>query len=191
MLCTGIAYAVLSMLNKSICWIFGIVSCAILSYKDFTQYNLYFDGILQIFYVVLGITGLYQWVRSANLHGSPKIFSLPFWSHINAWILGALFSALLVILIQMFYNPAFAYLDSVTTVFSLWATWLLVNRIYENWYYWIVINVAYIYIYQAQGGTLAAVLYIIYLGTAIGGLIAWRKARHIPEVIGSSVESLG
>ena len=174
-LLTGIAYAILSMLNKPVCWLFGIVSCALIAYKDFTEYNLYFDGVLQIIYVLMGISGLIHWMRSTkDDRGLPSVMSLPFISHFNAIVLGVLSSLVLVIIVQMFLNPAFATLDSLTTVFGIWATWLLVNRVYDTWYYWIVINGLYIYIYDGRGAVLVAVLSFVYLLTSIGGLISWR-----------------
>lgn len=165
------------MLNKSSCWIFGIISCGLLAFKDFTAYNLIFDGFLQVFYVILGIVGLYKWKYASIKEGNPIIFSLPLISHFNAWLLGFLTSFVLVFLINFFFNPAFALLDSITTVFSLWATWLLINRVYENWFYWILINIVYIGLYYSQGGVLVSVLYVFYLLAAIGGIYLWNKPR--------------
>jgi len=174
-LVTGLIYAYFSMLNKPICWVFGIISCALLCYQDITTYDLYFDAVLQVFYVLMGFVGLYRWFARKTDEGNPLIISLPWLSHFNALLLGFLTAFVLVFLINFIFNPAFAFLDCVTTVFSFWATWLLINRVYENWVYWIVINILYIYIYYAQGADLFSVLYTVYLCTAIGGLVAWKK----------------
>ncbi len=175
-LLSGIAYAVLSMLNKPLCWVFGIISCGVLAYQDFVSYDLYFDGVLQIIYVLMGISGLIHWLRSTNTElGQPSVVSLPIISHVNALILGLMTSLVLVLIVQMFFNPAFATLDSITTVFGIWATWLLVNRIYDTWYYWIIINILYIYLYNERNAPLVALLSCVYLLTSIGGLISWRR----------------
>jgi nicotinamide mononucleotide transporter len=174
-LVTGLIYAYFSMLNKPICWVFGIISCALLSYQDFTTYNLLFDGVLQIFYVLIGFLGLYRWIKRKTEDGRPLVISLPVLSHLNVLLLGTLISFVLVFLIKFIFNPSFAFLDCLTTVFSFWATWLLVNRVYDVWYYWIVINLLYIFIYLSQGADLFGVLYVVYLVTSIGGLFTWRK----------------
>ena len=181
-LITGIFYGFLSMLNKPLCWVFGVISCSIIAFKDFTSYHLYFDGVLQIIYVILGLIGLLNWTLKRGGAGTPKIISLPWVSHLNAWLLGLLTSIVLVFSVQFFVNPAFAYLDSITTVFSVWATWLLIHRIYEHWLYWIVINALYIWIFYKSGADLFAVLYVFYLIIAIGGLFIWRKiqSKEIP-----------
>lgn len=172
-LITGLLYAIFSVLNNPICWVFGIISCGFLAWKDYTQYQLFFDSGLQIIYVYLGIVGLYRWIKSKKDNGIPRIETLPLISHLNAIVFGLMSSLVLVFIVQFFVNPAFAFLDSITTVFSIWATWLLVNRIYENWIYWLFINLAYIYIFYMQGGTLVSILYIVYFLTSISGLITW------------------
>lgn len=40
----------------------------------------------------------------------------------------------------------FAYLDTFTTVFTLYITYLVTIRVLENWLYWIVINAISIYL---------------------------------------------
>ena len=178
-LVTGLLYAFFSVSNMPVCWGFGIISCGLLSWKDYSEYQLFFDSGLQLLFVYMGIVGLYRWIKSKKDTGYPRIETLPFSSHLNALFFGTITSLVLVLIVQLFVNPAFVFLDSVTTVFSIWATWLLVNRIYENWIYWLFINTAYIYMFYAQGGTLVAILYTVYLATAITGLISWNYVmRH-------------
>ena len=174
-LLTGLIYAYFSMMNKPICWVFGIISCALICYQDIVTYNLYFDAILQAFYVIMGFFGLYRWFSRKTEEGSPLVITMPLLSHANAMLLGFLSALVLVFIVNFIFNPAFALLDSLTTLFSFWATWLLINRVYENWIYWIFINILYIYIYYAQGADLFSALYVIYLLTAIGGLFSWRR----------------
>lgn len=179
-LITGIVYAVFSALNKPICWVFGIISCLAIAYKDFTDWGLFFDGVLQTVYILMGFLGLYHWLKK---HEQPhlSIHHLPFRSHLSAVLLFSLLSVVLAFIVKTLFNPNFAMIDSFTTLFSLWATWLLVNRIYENWVYWIIIDVIYVYIYYCSGGNLVAVLYVLYTLTAISGLLLWRrlKQKHI------------
>ena len=59
--------------------------------------------------------------------------------------------------------------DAFTTVFSLWATWLMVNNHHANWAYWIAIDAVAIYLYAKRGLPMGAALYAIYLVMAIMG----------------------
>ena len=60
-------------------------------------------------------------------------------------------------------------LDSFTTIFSIGATWLMVNFVHENWLYWIVIDIVSIYLYLKRGMPLGALLFLLYTLMAIDG----------------------
>ena len=59
--------------------------------------------------------------------------------------------------------------DAFTTVFSLWATWLMVNNHHANWAYWIAIDAVAIVLYAKRGLPLGAALCAIYLVMAVMG----------------------
>ena len=61
------------------------------------------------------------------------------------------------------------FLDAFTTVFSLAATWLMINMIHMNWLYWIVIDSVSIYLYAKRGLKLSSVLFLLYLLLALDG----------------------
>ena len=58
---TALIYVVLSARNNPLCWVFGIISCALWAYASYVYYDLYADALLQVFYVVMGFVGLYNW----------------------------------------------------------------------------------------------------------------------------------
>ena len=60
---TALIYVVLSARNSPWGWPFGIVSCALWGYASFFEYDLYLDALLQVFYVVMGFLGLYNWLK--------------------------------------------------------------------------------------------------------------------------------
>ncbi|HLF62372.1 MAG TPA: nicotinamide mononucleotide transporter, partial [Saprospiraceae bacterium] len=53
-LITGLIYVVLAAYEKPLCWPFGIISCSVIAADDFAVFQLYADGVLQIFYVLFG-----------------------------------------------------------------------------------------------------------------------------------------
>jgi nicotinamide mononucleotide transporter len=87
----------------------------------------------------------------------------------------AVLSIPVAIILKEYTNAAFSYLDTLTTVLSLWATWLLVSKVLENWLYWIVIDAVYVVIFWLRGGELIALLYGIYMLIAIWGYLNWKK----------------
>jgi nicotinamide mononucleotide transporter len=70
-LITGILYVFFASKQRSICWVFGIISSACIAWKSFTDYKLIADGILQVFYILIGFFGLYQWL-SGRVEDKPK-----------------------------------------------------------------------------------------------------------------------
>ena len=66
----------------------------------------------------------------------------------------------------------FAYLDTFTTVFAVFSTYMLTKKVLENWLYWVIIDAVSIYIYINKGFYLTAVLFAIYTLLA---LIAYRQ----------------
>jgi nicotinamide mononucleotide transporter len=73
-------------------------------------------------------------------------------------------------------NDSAPFLDALTTVLSLLAQYLLNCKRIENWFVWITADVLYIWLYTQKGLYLTAVLYTIFIGMCIAGLLAWRKS---------------
>lgn len=178
-LVTGIIYVLLAAREKASCWIFGIISCSCIAYKDIFDYHLYADAGLQLFYVAMGVIGLIQWLRMDQRTGQPlRIQKLSLKSHVLILFIGIVISIPFGYLLNHFTDAAFSYLDSVTTIFSIIATILLIQKYLDNWYYWIIIDIVYIYLYMNRGGFLFALLMFIYTVIALFGLFAWlRKYR--------------
>lgn len=171
---TGVVYVVLAARNKPQCWIWGIISCAILSYVSFTRYLLYADGLLQIIYVLLGILGIYQW-RTHQEIPERELSTLTIQTHALILSGGSILAVGSGYLLHT-YSAAFAgYTDAMTTVFGLIATVMLIYKIKENWLYWICIDMTMVVLYFIRGGCLTAVLYLIFTMTAIYGWISWNK----------------
>ena len=72
-------------------------------------------------------------------------------------------------------NAAFPYLDSFTTIFSLFATIMVVRKILDNWLYWIIIDLVSIYLYFNRGLEFTSLLFFIYTIIAIFGYFSWKK----------------
>jgi nicotinamide mononucleotide transporter len=70
---------------------------------------------------------------------------------------------------------SFAYFDSFTTVFGLWATWQETRRIRTAFHYWIPLNIASMVLYGMKGLPVYAGLMGIYSILSVVGFIRWRK----------------
>ncbi len=173
----GLLYIFLATKNKAICFLFGAISCSFWAYESYFNLQLRFDGLLQLFYVLMSLYGAYNWVKG-NEPGS-RIKRLTVQQNLLYIILGFVVSILSAWLALQFYEIRFAYLDALTTGFSIIATLLLAQRYFENWIYWLVINPLYIYIYFKSNANLFAAMSGLYFIMAIIGMINWKKEMDL------------
>jgi nicotinamide mononucleotide transporter len=58
---------------------------------------------------------------------------------------------------------------------------LLSRKKIENWHVWIIVDVLYVALYIHKGLMLTAVLYGMFVGMAILGLLAWQGSSAEPD----------
>jgi len=172
---TALVYVVLAARENAWCWPFGIVSCGLWAYASFADYSLYLDALLQLFYVGMGFWGWYWWKAGKTSGAQAPILRWSFRQHLP-WLIAGTGLAFVFGYFFDVYTPAAAtYLDAVTTVFAMLATWLLTRKVLENWLYWIVVDAAYIYLYATRGAWLFSAVMVIYTGIAVMAYFGWRK----------------
>lgn len=114
-----------------------------------------------------------------NTEGDWHTQSWPVEAHLPWLAAGFGLTALTGGALHRFSDAKTPFLDAFTTVFSLIATWLMVNYVVENWLYWIVIDTVAIFLYAFRQLYLSALLFVLYLLMAIDGYfesIVWFSA---------------
>jgi nicotinamide mononucleotide transporter len=177
---TGLLYVFLAARGKTIAWLFGIVSCAIIAVEDFSRLKLYSDGVLQLIYIVLGVAGLISWNRDK---GPFRVIRYTPWQHIQLFGISLLAAVVLGYFFRTWTDAAFPWLDAWTTAISLIATWLTIQKVLECWLYWIVADLIYIYLYTQRDAPAFAFLFGIYTILAIYGWFLWKKSQPMDELI--------
>jgi nicotinamide mononucleotide transporter len=172
---TALVYVYLAARENLWCWVWGIVSCSLWAYADFAKYNLWVDGILQLFYVGMGIMGLYAWRYGGKEYKKLQIRSLPLKSHLHLWIAGGILTILLGYVFDTYTPTVLPYPDSFITAFSIIATFLTVRKILENWLYWIVVDVLAVFLFMAREAVLVALVMVVYSLIAIFGFRQWKR----------------
>jgi nicotinamide mononucleotide transporter len=180
-LATGVAYAVLAARRNRLCWMAGAVSSVCAAVLSATN-KLPMQAALQVFYVGMSVYGWWSWRRISS-GGELTVGVWP-----ATWHLGA---ALLLVAASLasahWLRPGsvadWPLLDSLTTWFSLFATWLAARARLENWLYWIVINAAMVFLFYAQEVWGMAVLSVLLMGIAASGYVVWRRRYRAQAVI--------
>ena len=176
---TSIAYAWLASKNNIWCWLFGIISPILTMYALYFYFQLYAEVYLQFYYIAMAIYGFYTWKYGSESHHEKSIETWTAKTHVLIFISGIALTFVLGTLLKNYTEAASTYIDSFTTVFAIFATFMTARRILENWIYWIVIDSISIYLYFDRGGYLFALLFIAYTIIAVYGFVNWRKSYRL------------
>ena len=168
------------------CWPVGLVMVSLYVWI-FYQAKLYSDMGLQVVYIVLQIYGWAYWLR-----GGPRDSDLPVTrlsgNGVACWIVMALAcTALLGGGMARWTDAALPYWDATTTVLSLIAQYLLARKVLENWLFWIAVDVLAVGIYVVKELYVTAGLYVVFLGLATWGWLAWKASFQEQESVAAPV----
>lgn len=171
----AVIYVVLAARNSAWCWPFAFVSSCLWAWQVWFAYDLLFDAGLNVFYAVMAIWGAWRWWKRADDPAEDLITTFTPKQHGLIIGFGVSLSLLLGYMAVNLTSAAMTYLDALTTVFSVFATFMLIERKLENWIYLLIMDVLYVYLYIQRGSVVFAGLFVIYCVLAIGGFFAWKK----------------
>lgn len=174
---TGIIYIILSVRQNALCWPFGIVSVGIWMVIVFNG-KLYADAFLQLVYVVLGFYGWFQWLKGGQDSTPLPVRKTPHNLSIKLIVIGLAATLICGFISKKYLHAAYPWWDSITTVMSLIAQYLLAKKYLENWVLWIIADIIYIFIYYLKGWAGYSVLMTVYTIMAMLGYIQWRKSMR-------------
>jgi nicotinamide mononucleotide transporter len=160
-------------------WPVQLVSSA-LYVVVFFQARLYSDSSLNVLYIVLYLLGWYWWLRGGENRGELHIGRITMRMALLLAALTLVATAGWTVFLASIADSA-PFLDAFTTVLSLIALFLTARKIFESWHLWIFVNLVYIGLYVYKGLVLTAVLYAIFAGLSVAGLINWRRLLLLRE----------
>lgn len=176
---TGITYVILAARKSIFCWSFAIISAGLYVYLCYSA-DLIIESFLQLFYVMMGVFGWVMWNKNRD-----ENYPIVKW-RMDFHFLNVAISTVIFLVVGYYFeentSQDYPYLDAFTTVFSLAATYMVMQRVLENWIYWIVIDIAGMFLYAGKGFFLSAFLYFIFTALAIHGFLKWRKAFKLQKV---------
>ncbi|MDF2180079.1 nicotinamide riboside transporter PnuC [Aliiglaciecola sp. CAU 1673] len=172
----ALAYVWLAARQHIACWACALVSTAIYTWL-FWEHALPLQSLLNLYYLMMALYGWWHWNAMAEQH-EDKVQVRGIGFHLPA-IVGLCFvSWSLAAGMEGMFNSQYLHLDALVTVFSLFTTYLVTQKVLENWLYWIVIDAAAAYLYWQSGLYLTGLLFVGYLGFALYGFLKWRTAMQ-------------
>jgi len=176
----AIAYLILAMLQDIRCWVAWIISSLMYFFVMYSA-NLYMEALLQIFYIFIGLYGLYQWRFKADKKDTLKITTWSVKNHLI--VIGALFflTSLSGYVLMIYTAAASPFIDAFTTWGAIAASYLVAKKILENWFYWFVIDFVSVFLFISRELYPTALLFIVYLVLVVIGYSAWRKSWQLAD----------
>ncbi|WP_424687286.1 MAG: nicotinamide riboside transporter PnuC [Halarcobacter ebronensis] len=171
----AIAYILLAVKQSLWCWPAAFVSTLIYTILFF-DVSLLMDSALNAYYLIMAVYGWYSWKYGGKLQEQElKVSSYGLIKNIKIIFVLTLISLAFGYVMANYTSADFAYIDSFTTVFAVFTTYMLAKKILENWIYWIVIDIVSIYIYIQKGLNLTAILFVIYTVLAFVAFKKWKE----------------
>lgn len=168
----ALAYVVLAARESLWCWPAAFFSTAIYTLL-FWQVALLMESALNVYYMGMAIYGYWLWRNGGT---EPRPIQSWSWPRHALWIVAMTVLALACgFAMERFTHADFPWLDSATTVFAVFATWLVAQKVLENWLYWIAIDAISIYLYLHKSLYLTSALFVLYVFIAATGYLLWRR----------------
>jgi nicotinamide mononucleotide transporter len=141
--------------------------------------GLYADAFLQIIFLVLSIYGWYYWVKGRKVtdtvkapaivrNGTKREYLLLGAIGLVAWFLFGWF-------LKTHTDSTVYEFDSFILIASIVATYFQAKKVIQSWYVWIAVDLISVPLYFYKGLALTGLLYIIFLGICVYGLIDWKR----------------
>lgn len=172
----ALVYLWLAARQSAWCWLAGAVSCTIYTYLMFNV-QLYMEALLQLVYVGMAAYGWWQWQVGAAREGASTRADYSWQWHVGIIIILALIASGCAWMLSAYTNADQAWLDSFTTVYSLFATWLLARKLFSTWLYWLVIDSVYIYLYFIKGFEKTSGLFALYVMLVVYAMWNWQRGK--------------
>lgn len=175
----GLLYIFFSIKQHILTWPTGLFT-SLLYIVVFFQSGFYADMGLQVYYVAISLYGWYFWLKGGKKNAIGQKQQLharktPKKTLINLLIVTGIIYAWLVFILLNYTDSTVPYMDSLTTAFSITATWMLAKKYIEHWLIWIFVDLfsAGLYVYKELWPTV--ILFLVYTVMAVLGYIEWKK----------------
>lgn len=174
----SLLYVLLAAKGNIWCWPAAILSTVLYTVIFYDVYLL-MDSALQLYYLLMAVYGWFCWqknIKSKKNTAKALLYSQWTIQRHSSIILALTLLSLALGWLMANYTPAhFPYFDSATTVFAVFATYLVTQKVLENWLYFIVIDFVSIYLYIEKSLVPTAALFSVYVVLAGYGYWQWRK----------------
>jgi nicotinamide mononucleotide transporter len=167
----SILYVLLASKENIWCWGAGAISVSLYMYINY-DLGYYAQSLLQIFYLIMSIYGYIIW----NKVDAERIKEWSPRKHLIIIFIGTILTFIFGFILKEYAESSEQpILDALTTIFSVFSTYMVVKKVLENWLYWIIIDALLVYLYYIQEAYILSLQFVVYIIIAIFGYFSWMK----------------
>ena len=170
----AVAYLLLAIAQRLSCWLAAFISSCLYVWVLFSA-RLYMESLLNLFYAAMAVYGFWQW-RQGRSGGSLPVTCWPLRTHLQALLGVLLLSSLNWYFLRRYTPAAWPFIDSMTAWSSVFATYLVARKVYENWYWWLAIDSADLCLFYSRHLYVTTLLFALYLVLIVIGMREWRRS---------------
>ena len=171
---TGLACVWLAVRQSVWTWPITIVSASLFLVL-FLESRLYANVGLQCFFIALAIYGWYEWIRGGDEGSGLLVSRLTGKTALVLLSIVIAGTVILAIILDSSTDAAELLLDSLATVMSLVAQWMLARKILETWFVWIAADVVFVGLFVSTELYLTVALYLVFMGMCVVGYVQWQR----------------
>jgi nicotinamide mononucleotide transporter len=170
----AVAYLLLAIKQRLSCWAAAFASSCLYVWVLFGA-RLYMESLLNAFFAAMAVYGYWQWTRGGTSETGVRVSRWP-WSRHALGIAGVVgLSMASSFFLRRFTPAAWPFADSLVTWASVFATFLVARKVYENWHWWLIIDSASLCLYFTRGLYVTMVLFAVYVLMIVLGMREWRR----------------
>jgi nicotinamide mononucleotide transporter len=173
----ALVYVPLAIGQRLSCWVAAFISSVLYAWVFFAA-RLYMDSGLQVFFAAMAVYGFWQWQHGSG-GAALRVSSWPIVRHALGLAVILALSLLTSFFLRRYTQAISPFVDSLVTWSSVWATFLVARKVYENWHWWIVIDSVSLCLFFTRHLYLTVLLYGLYVILSVVGMREWR--RSLPE----------
>jgi nicotinamide mononucleotide transporter len=174
----AVAYLLLAIGQRLSCWVAAFVSSCLYVWVLYGA-HLYMESVLNGFYAAMAVYGFWQW-QHGRAGAALSVTRWPVERHVVAIAAIAALSAISAYFLRNYTAAASPFIDSLVTWSSVFATFLVARKVYENWHWWLVIDALSLCLYFSRRLYVTMLLFALYLVLIGIGMREWR--RDLPSM---------
>ena len=174
----AVVYLLLAIRQRLGCWIAAFVSSCLYVWVYFGA-RLYMESVLNAFYAGMAVYGFWQW-QQGRAGAALAVSRWPIARHAAGFVGVAALSAISWYFLRRFTPAAWPFMDSMVTWSSVFATFLVARKVYENWHWWLVIDSVSLCLCFSRHLYLTVLLFGLYLVLIVVGMRQWRRTLPVP-----------